>query len=66
MDAGRLLYRVVAIYVACLVVGGLLTGVWLFAPAVVARPTVAVLWFSLGGFGFLVLVTFGLLTYFET
>ena len=58
MDRVSVAYDLVRAYVYALVFAGAGTVVWLFTPELVDAPQVAGLWFAVGGFGALVLVTF--------
>lgn len=57
MDSGRLIYRLTEAYVVLLAIGAVVTVVWLYVPRIAASPTLAGLWFAIGGFGALVAVT---------
>ncbi|MFB6081443.1 MAG: hypothetical protein ABEJ67_01345 [Halanaeroarchaeum sp.] len=63
MDVGGLLYDLARFYVLALVVAAVLTVAWLFRSDIGASPGVAGLWFAVGGFGILVIVTFLLVQY---
>jgi hypothetical protein len=63
MDPVALGYDLVRAYVYALVLGSVATVVWLAAPELAAAPRVASVWFAIGGFGLLVLVTFALTQY---
>lgn len=57
MDAWWLLYRLLQAYVVALFVVGVGTAGWLVLPRMTGSPQVAGIWFAVGGFGLLVLVT---------
>ncbi len=63
MDRVRVAYDVVRAYVYTLLLVAAATVVWLLAPQIAEAPQVAGLWFAIGGFGVLVLVTFLLAQY---
>lgn len=63
MDGVRFAYDIVRAYVYALVLASIATIIWLASPQIAAAPRVAGLWFAVGGFGTLVLVTFGLTQY---
>jgi|GEM_PF-854896 len=63
MDRVRVAYDLLRAYVYGLLFAGAATVVWLFSPEIAAAPQVAGLWFAVGGFGALVLVTFLLARY---
>jgi len=63
MDRGRAIYRFAELYVFALVVAALLTVVWLVAPSIAAVPSLAGIWFAVGGFGLLVLLLFVFMYY---
>ncbi|MFB6270644.1 MAG: hypothetical protein ABEH83_11905 [Halobacterium sp.] len=63
MDRIRVAYDLVRAYVYALVLAAVATVVWLASPQIAAAPQVASLWFAVGGFGLLVLVTFLLTQY---
>jgi len=56
MDRRRAAYRLLTLYVVALFVLGVGTVLWLVRPALVASPTVGLLWFAFAGFGLLSLV----------
>lgn len=63
MDRVRVAYDVVRAYVYTLLLAAAATVVWLLAPQIAEAPQVAGLWFAVGGFGVLALVTFLLAQY---
>lgn len=63
MDHVRVAYDLVRAYVYVLVVASVGTLLWFASPELAEAPRVASLWFAVGGFGALVLVTFGLTQY---
>lgn len=63
MDTARLTYDLVRAYVYVLVTASVGTMVWFASPQLAETPRVASLWFAVGAFGALVLVTFALLQY---
>jgi hypothetical protein len=63
MDGVRIAYDLVRAYVYALVLAALATVLWVASPRIAQAPQVASLWFAVGGFGSLVLVTFVLTQY---
>jgi preprotein translocase subunit SecY len=63
MDRVRLGYDFLRAYVYALVLASAGTVAWLFMPDFASAPEVAGIWFAVGGFGLLVLVTFTLTQY---
>jgi len=57
MDIGRVILTLVRVYVIALIVAGALTTLWILNPSLGASPEVAGLWFAIGGFGLLVVLT---------
>lgn len=63
MDRVRVAYDLLRAYVYALVLLAVGTVVWILSPQIADAPQVASLWFAVGGFGLLVLVTFALTQY---
>lgn len=63
MDRVRLGYDFLRAYVYALVLASLGTVAWFLAPEFASAPEVAGIWFAVGGFGLLVMVTFALTQY---
>ncbi|MFB6125027.1 MAG: hypothetical protein ABEJ59_03620 [Halanaeroarchaeum sp.] len=63
MDVGQFIYDLARVYVLALALAGVLTVVWLFRTDVTDALPLAGLWFAVGGFGALVLVTVLLVQY---
>lgn len=63
MDRVRLAYDVLRAYVYALVIGAIVTILWLASPQLADAAEVATIWFAIGFFGLLVLVTFILTQY---
>lgn len=57
MDVGQLIYDLARLYALALGLIGVVTVVWLFRSDLTDAAPLAGLWFAVGGFGALVLVT---------
>jgi hypothetical protein len=63
MDRVRVAYDFLRAYVYALVIGAVVTVLWLASPQIADAAEVASIWFAIGFFGVLVLVTFLLTQY---
>lgn len=57
MDYGRVILTLARVYTIALFVVGVLTVLWIVNPSIGASLEVAGLWFAIGGFGLLVVLT---------